>query len=161
MGDQHGYHCAVCRDQSKTQRSGYLLMARRNPSRILILHWNPALASYAEANFACSPEHALELVAHWMVSGRLDLNFTQPDQEAEGPTAENTDAIPAASVAGYRPIGEVVIDRHIVRELVAKDPEALTSVLDSLLEAMMRDKVTSAGRKPARSSLTGRRAGIA
>jgi hypothetical protein len=60
-----------------------------------------------------------------------------------------------------QPIGEVVINRESVRKLVAGDPEALASVLDSLLEALLRDRNFGPARKPALSTAVIRRASIA
>lgn len=162
MIEQSTSTCSVCGNAPAAKVPGYLVLARSNPSRIMILRWNRTLASREAAQTACSPEHALEMVAHWMVSGRLDFNFTQPAQQLRGPqAAKEKPASPRASAAEYQTIGELVIDRDSVRDLVASDPEALASVLDSLLEALLRDSRPSSAKKPVLSSPASRRASIA
>jgi hypothetical protein len=118
--------------------SAYLLTARLDPQRVAILRWSQALAAREDARTACSPEHALEIVAHRMISGRLDLNFTEAtpqktDRKRQSPTRAEDPS------KNYHPIGELVINRDSVRKLVASDPDALASVLDSLLEALQYD----------------------
>lgn len=147
MIEQFG-SCSVCGNALASQTTGYLLVARSNPSRIMILRWNRTIASREAAQTACSPEHALEIVTHWMVSGRLDFHFAQAalpfcDQQiAEEQTAERLAA------AEQKTIGELVIARESVRNLVARDPEALASILDSLLEAMLKDSHPLPAKKP-------------
>jgi hypothetical protein len=128
--------------------SAYLLIAQLNPHRIAILRWNRSLAARAEVRAACTPEHALEMVAHWMVSGRLDLTFTGAGLRREHSSPQNRATKSAVNLAETcRPIGELVINQESVRNLVANDPEALASVLDSLLEALQRDKGTLPSKK--------------
>jgi len=159
--------CAVCGHLVDPMVSGYLLMAQVTPPRIAILHWNRPLAAREEVRAACSPEHALEIVAHWMVSGLLDINFSQPapynhedkrivDKRIKELTESATPQAPRC-----QPIGELVINRDSVRRLVASDPEALASVLDSLLEVLLRDRGFPPTKKPAFSTAANLRAGIA
>lgn len=133
---ENSVRCAVCGSAVNGEGSGYLLSAPTGQNRIAILRWNSALSEAANVRAACAPEHALEIVAHWMVSGRLDLEFTAVTPPSPAPHASLA-AAPAS--VNYRPISELVINRDSVRELLAHDPEALASVLDSLLEALHRD----------------------
>ena len=126
-------HCGVC--GCAITDHGYLLVAPEAQNRIAILRWDNALATSHCARPACGPEHTLEIVAHWMVSGRFDLKFTDLDT-----VPARTDRNAAVPQANSKPISELVINRDSIRELVANDPEALASVLDSLLEAMDRDR---------------------
>jgi len=157
--------CAVCGNLVDPLVSGYLLVARVAPPRIAILRWNKTLAAREQARSACSPEHALEIVAHWMVSGLLDINFTQPaphedERIVDKRIKELTKSVPP--LAPYcQPIGELVINRDSVRRLVASDPEALASVLDSLLEVLLRDRGFPPTKKPTFSTAANLRAGIA
>lgn len=161
LNDKSFACCAVCGQILDAPATSYLLMDQPNPHRIAILRWSRTLAARHEARAACSPEHALEIVAHWMVTGRLDLSFTQA-----GPQSKQnkcfTEAAPAPRLRGsYRPIGELVINRESVRKLVASDPEALASVLDSLMEALLRDRGLPREKKPASGIATFRRTSIA
>ena len=70
-------HCGVC--GCEITDHGYLLVAPEAQNRIAILRWDKALATSQRALAACGPEHTLEIVAHWMVSGRFDLKFTDLD----------------------------------------------------------------------------------
>jgi len=137
-------------------------MAQPAANRIAILRWNRTLAAREEARAACTPEHALEIVAHWMVSGRLDLRFTQAAPQPELSKSGGQTAAQAAHPVGtYKPIGELVINRDSVRKLVASDPEALASVLDSLLEAVLRDRNSPSTKMPALTTAATRHASIA
>jgi hypothetical protein len=151
--------CAVC-GHLVDPISGYLLMAQVTPPRIAILHWNKTLARREEARAACSPEHALEIVAHWMVSGRLDLKFTEPALHEDKPIREMMESA-AHQIPHGQPIGELVINRDSVRRLVASDPEALVSVLDSLLEVLLRDRSFPPTKKPALGTTANLRVGVA
>jgi len=97
------------------------------------------LAGAQGVRAACGPEHALEIVAHWMVSGRLDITFTQVEARASIRKHQPTGTA-ARPPARPKPIGELYINRDSVRTLLASDPDALASVLDSLLEALLRDQ---------------------
>ena len=152
MQSQCGDSCTVCGHLVDSAASGYLLMAPIAAHRITILHWTPTLAVREEARAACSPEHALEIVAHWMVSGRLDLAFTQPRTAAPVRPPRRASAPIAETALSHKPIGELVINRESVRKLVANDPEALASVLDSLLEALLRVKNHPAKKPPVRAT---------
>ncbi len=154
--------CAVCGHTLDPLGSAYLLMAQPAANRIAILRWNRTLAAREEARAACTPEHALEIVAHWMVSGRLDLRFTQAAPQPELSKSGGQTAAQAAHPVGtYKPIGELVINRDSVRKLVASDPEALASVLDSLLEAVLRDRNSRSTKMPALTTAATRHASIA
>jgi len=152
--------CAVRGHLVDPMVSGYLLMAQVTPPRIAILHWNKTLAAREEARAACSPEHALEIVAHWMVSGLLDINFSLSAPHEDKRISELTESA-TPQTPRCQPIGELVINRDGVRRLVASDPEALASVLDSLLEVLLRDRGFPPTKKPAFSTAANLRAGIA
>jgi hypothetical protein len=159
---QCGNCCVVCGRPVDRVVTAYLLVAQTIPPRIAILRWNQTLTAREEARAACSPEHALEIVAHWMVSGLLDIHFTKPARHPQknGPSSELRES--ATPVTAYsQPIGELLINRDSVRRLVASDPEALASVLDSLLEALQRDRSLPLNKKPAISTKAARRTGIA
>jgi len=97
-----------------------------------------------------------------MVSGLLDIHFTKPAPRLQQnrPGRELTGS--ATGLAPhYQPIGELVINRDSVRKLVASDPEALASVLDSLLEALQRDRSLPLNKKPAISTRATRHTSIA
>ena len=162
MNNKCGNRCAVCGHPVDRLATAYLLVAQATPPRIAILRWNQTLAAREEARAACSPEHALEIVAHWMVSGLLDIHFTKPAPRLHQnrPSSELTGS--ATGLAPhYQPIGELVINRDSVRKLVASDPEALASVLDSLLEALQRDRSLPLNKKPAISTRATRHTSIA
>ncbi len=162
MSQPSGNVCAVCGQILCFQDSAYLLLTRSEPlevgtleagnvqsmeHRLAILRWHRALAEQDETQGACSPAHALEMVAHWMVSGRLDFICDLQATPAE-PAWSHVSSAGTPLTGSYRPIGEVVIHRESVRELIAHDPEALASVLDSLLEALLRDRNPDVERKP-------------
>ena len=158
--DNLAYSCTACGCTLHLESRPYLLLDHPATRRIAILRWSETLAARNHSHAACSPEHALEMVAHWMLSGRLDLTFTQTITE---PRLASTQ--PAAHVTAttelYRPIGELVINRESVRKLVASDPDALASVLDSLREVLLRDQRHSPTKKPARSVAGEQRVGAA
>jgi hypothetical protein len=151
--------CAICGGEVSSA-SAYLLTAQVNPHRIAIPRWNRTLAGREGARTTCSPEHALEMVAHWMVTGRLDLSFTQDTSKIAAHSRQPSLAA-ESHTEPCNPIGELVINRDSVRRLVASDPEALASVLDSLLEALERDRNLPPGRKPVHSATATRKATVA
>ena len=157
--DNLAYSCAVCGCTLHVESRPYLLLDHPATRRTAILRWSETLAARNHTRAACSPEHALERVAHWMLSGRLDLTFTQTIE----PSRASTQLAAQGTTAGrlYRPIGELVINRESVRKLVASDPDALASVLDSLREVLLRDQGHSPTKKPARSVAGEQRVGAA
>jgi len=143
--------CSVCGLVLKLEACPYLLVAQPDAQRVAILRWNNALAARDHTRGACSPGHALEMVAHWMVSGRLDITFTRTADTIECNFINERKQI-LLPLDNPKPIGELVINHESVRKLVAKDPEALAMVLDSLLEVLQRDQ-QAAPRKQLASSL--------
>ena len=107
---------------------------------------------------ACGAEHALEIVAHWLASGSVDLTFTSSGEhhrEILPPKNENLSWKEMDQAVGlHKPIGEIVINRDGVHNILADDPQALASVLDSLFEAMVRH--AGLGKKPAPEKMTAR-----
>ena len=149
MSHQSSHVCAVCGHALNLRGSAYLLSAQPTTNRIAILRWSSSLAKIEGVCAACTAEHALEIVAHWMVSGRLDFTFTQttPDRDLQELSSPPETPTPR-SLGREKPIGEIVINRDSVRDLLASDPEALASVLDSLLEALLFDKNVAPAKKP-------------
>jgi|SRR5450432_448145 len=153
--------CVVCGKRDDQQAPSYLLVARTTPSRLAILRWDRTLAACDGARTACSPEHALEVVAHWMVSGRLYLGLARAARQLSQEKSASSHLGLAEGFGGeHRPTGEVVIDRESVRRLVASDPEALASLLDSLLEALLRDR-NPTRKRPEGSTASAREISIA
>src|ERR1700687_1354517 len=112
-----GSCCVVCGHMVDPLVTAYLLVAHVTPLRIAILRWNPTLATREEARAACSPEHALEIVAHWMVSGLLEINFTPPARRLhENNRSSKLTAGATPLAAHFKPIGELVINRDSVRK---------------------------------------------
>ncbi len=136
---QPGKRCAVCGHGLGPRTPAYLLVSPPRSHGITILRWNRILAANESARGACSSEHAIEVVAHWMFSGRLDLTFTRQDTQTGSPQA-STQFSAQSPVSRHKPIGEIVIDQESVRNMVASDPDALASVLDSLRDLLRRDR---------------------
>ena len=131
----------------------YLVAAQSGKNRITVLPWNDALAGMRGVRVACGAEHTLEIVAHWLTSGSIDLtftSFTEPGREKDRQESE-THAPPAleTTTGPHKPIGEIVINRDCVHDILADDPQALASVLDSLLEAMLRSSDSAPRKGPA------------
>jgi hypothetical protein len=158
------HFCAVCGDALDHEGGPYLLTAQPATNRIAILRWNSALAKIEGVRAACSQEHVLEVVAHWMVSGQLDLTFTQTALDADRQASDNEKSSVAQNPRlGRRskPVCEIVINRDSVRKLVASDPEALASVLDTLLEALQRDVNSTPAKRPQPENATTRHTSVA
>ena len=147
MDYQLTHSCSVCGSCLDHDGCAYLVTVHPRTNGLAILRWDSALAGAEGVRTACGHEHALEIVAHWMVSGRLDMTFTR----AEGPAVSRQRQITgtaARPLALQKPIGELFINRDTVRTLLASDPEALASILDSLLEALLRDQDLELVKKP-------------
>ena len=139
MDYRHTHSCSVCGRNLDHGGSSYLVTAHPRTHRLAILRWDSTLAGTEGVRAACGHEHALEIVAHWLVSGRLDITFTQAEASAPSRKRQPTGAA-VRPLAPRKPIGELFINRDSVRTLLASDPDALASVLDSLLEALLRDQ---------------------
>ena len=154
MNNQFAYACAVCGSALDHETPGYLVTAHARSNRLAILRGDSRLANLDNVRAACGHDHALEIVAHWMVSGRLDITFTNASPGGEGANMERCEqkggtADGARRLAHPKPIGELFINRESVRSLLASDPDALASVLDTLLDALLRNQSQPPLKKPA------------
>lgn len=135
------HYCAVCGHAVEDDAFAYLLTTNPATNRLTILRWNRNLSRIERARAACEPEHVLELVAHWMASGTLDLNFAQvipfrvPQDPDSSPSVRSTHPCPQP-----KSIGELTVNRESLQRVLENNPQALGSILDSLLEALQRDK---------------------
>ncbi len=144
------HYCAVCGHAVEDDTFAYLLTTNPATDRLTILRWNRNLSRIERSRAACQPEHALELVAHWMASGTLELNFSQvvPSRVPRDP--ESTLTVQSTCPCAHpKPIGELTVNRESLQGVLENNPQALGSILDSLLEALQRDKNAEPGIIPA------------
>jgi hypothetical protein len=140
------HYCAVCGNPVENDALAYLLTTNSTTNRLTIFRWHKNLSRIERARAACEPEHALELVAHWMASGTLELDFAQATSCRAPRNADDALAIePAHFRAQPKPISELTVNRDSLQRVLEENPQALASILDSLLEALQRDKNAKAG----------------
>ncbi len=135
------HYCAVCNQTVEDDAFAYLLTTNPAQNRLTILRWDRSLCQSERARAACEPEHVLEIVAYWMACGTLDLTFAQA---APFPIPPGQDRAPAArSIRAHtqpKSIGELTVNRETLHQVLENNPQALASILDSLLEGLQRDR---------------------
>jgi hypothetical protein len=143
-------YCAVCGHPVEDDAFSYLLTTNPATNRLTILRWNRNLSRSERARAACEPEHVLEMVAHWMGSGTLNLTYAQGVTCRIRRNPDSALAVhPASACAQPVPISELTVNRESLRRVLEINPQALASTLDSLLEALQRDKSSGLAALPA------------
>ena len=152
LNRQLSHYCAVCGHPVEDGAFAYLLTTNPASNRLTILRWNRNLSRIERARAACEPEHVLEIVTHWMASGTLGLNFAQvaPFQIPRGPESAPT-VQSMRPCTQPKPISELAVNRKSLQRVLENNPQALGSILESLLEALQRDQRIGPATVPALS----------
>jgi len=69
--------CEICGAAQKGD-GWFLLSEDQERNTLQILKWNSRLAQHPGVYPLCSAAHVEELVSHWMVSGSLEYEWSQP-----------------------------------------------------------------------------------
>ena len=132
--------CILCTKQGRGNSSWFLLVENYCQEKLRVLRWESHLAAQPNVHPACSADHVLELVVHWMTTGSLDYPFARfgPNQPREFRNEKRGSAEdgPADRSARASLLGELSIDRASVKRILAENPECLHAVLAALLEAL-------------------------
>jgi hypothetical protein len=125
------HRCEICGATHKGD-GWFLLSEDQERNTLQILKWNSHLAEHPGVYPLCSAAHVEELVSHWMVSGSLEYEWSQPSH-ALVPQAGDMDA-------SYQ-LGELMLDRASFAAL-GERPDMLNSILDAIDGALQASSAT-------------------
>jgi hypothetical protein len=135
--------CAVCREPRAVPEGWFQLVENRWTDRLRILRFQDALASQPTAYSACCPAHVRELVVHWMTIGRLDIPFAQVPSGTRRIQAERSEpgesTRPESPFSSSSLLGELAVHRESLTRILRENPEALSPVLETLIQALESD----------------------
>lgn len=127
------HRCEIC--GAAHQGNGWFLLSEDQEGNTLqILKWNSRLAEHPGVHPLCCAAHVEELVSHWMVSGSLKYEWSQPSQ-ALFPQA------PAGDMDASYQLGELMLDRASFAAL-GERPDMLNSILEAIDGALQASSVT-------------------
>jgi hypothetical protein len=157
MNQSRVTRCAVCREPQASPEGWFQLLENRWTDRLKIFRFQESLASHLNFHSVCCPAHVRELVVHWMTIGRLDVPFAhvpsgprrfffqrsqKQDREVHEPAC-----LPLVL------LGELSVHRESLTRILHENPEALSAVLESLIQALEVDP----GKRPAVATATAAR----
>jgi len=125
--------CEICGAAQKGD-GWFLLSEDQERNTLQILKWNSRLAQHPGVYPLCSAAHVEELVSHWMVSGSLEYEWSQPGH------ALVPQALAGDMDASYQ-LGELMLDRASFAAL-GERPDMLNSILDAIDGALQASSVT-------------------
>ncbi len=133
--------CTICGERRSGRPHWFLVAEDRWQDKLIILHWDDALATRQGIHCACSPAHLQQLVVHWMTTGSLDHPFakTVVRPKHAGPRGSEEPAGEYLRTSGARQIGELSVHRESMQRVLSESPQSLQTILDALLSALHRE----------------------
>lgn len=134
--------CTICGEKRSGRPRWFLIAEDRWQDKLLILHWDDALATRDGIHCACSAAHVQQLVVHWMTTGSLDHPFAQHFAERDKQlnlVSSRTRGVDDLPGSGVRQIGELSVHRESMQRVLGESPQSLQTILDALLSALQRD----------------------
>lgn len=129
------FACSFCGEDVGEAGERYLV-ARSGWDRLRVMHWMPE--QEADALTACSPDHAMQLVGQWLVTGDLMAPFARAVLgEQPGELTEMIFTDPERET-----ICELAVDRASMEMVLAESPQFLDTMLSALCEAVSGESRT-------------------
>ena len=142
--------CAICGRAAENSGAAYFLSTSPEGEKLQVLNWDRRLAKIPGVRIACQPAHVIEIAAHWMATGSLELTFAnlKPDKVSR-PHQSAERALPRIvknhapdqrddSMADIHFVGELCVDRASLPLAFVTQPELLATLLGALLEILER-----------------------
>ena len=107
--------------------------------RVKILHWERGWARQDGVHSACSVVHVRELMAHWMATSSLSYPFVRmagKDSRKAIVVCPPPVSPCEISTGTASLIAEFAVHRESLNRALVENPEALTPILEALLETL-------------------------